>query len=222
MPIQPSIFVLGLRIDEPVIAATDLLVTGVCLYAWFKLRQVPNQEKSFRLFRLYFLLLGLATCWGGLVTHAFFYLFTDVWRTPGWLTGMIALTLLAFAFLSYSKHLISERLHSLLSMLIWLELAFVTVSTLITLHFRWTGIHSAFALVGIVAPMSLTAVGKAKDKVGKLSLLAVLVFCISGAVFSLKLSPHLWFNHVDLAHVFLAVAIFLFYRAAQRVGIQNG
>jgi len=222
LPIQPSIYVFGSRIDEPVIAATDLLISGVCLYAWFKLRHVSNQERPFRLFRLYFLLLGLATGWGGIVTHAFFYLFTDVWRTPGWLTGMVAVTLLALAFLGYSKHLIGERAHSLLSILIWLELGLVSVATITTLHFRWTGIHSAFNLVGIVTPMSWIALRKTKDKAGQLSLWAVLLFCVSGAVFSLQLSPHLWFNHVDLAHVFLAAAIFVFYRAAHRVGIQNG
>jgi uncharacterized protein DUF6962 len=222
LPIQPSIQVLGLRIDEPVIAATDMLVTGVCLYAWFKLRQIPNQERPFRLFRLYFLLLGLATCWGGLVTHAFFYLFTDVWRTPGWLTGMVAITLLAFAFLGYHKPLISEDTRSILFMVVTVELAFVAVATLVTLHFRWTSMHTAFGLLGIVAPLSVMAYRKNKDKVSQMSLWAVSIFCVSGLVFTLKLSPHIWFNHVDLAHVFIAIAIFVFYRTAQRVGIQNG
>ena len=220
LPTQPSIFISGIRIDEPMIAITDLLVTGVCLYGWYKLGQVKNNERPFRFFRTYFLLLGLATCWGGLITHAFFYLFSDAWRVPGWLTGMVAVTLLAFAFLGYSKHLISARVTFILSAIVLLELVGVIMATLITLHFRWTGIHSAFGLLGVVTPLSILALRKTKDKFGRLSLLAVLVFCISGAVFSLKLSPHIWFNYVDLAHVFLAVAVFVFYRAAHRVGVQ--
>ena len=79
---QPSIYFLGLRIDEPVIATTDLLVATVSFYAYFKLSKLNRADRGFILFRLYFLFLGLATFWGAMVTHAFLYALSGPWKVP--------------------------------------------------------------------------------------------------------------------------------------------
>ncbi len=73
---QPSINLAGFRIDEPMTTLTDLVVSAVCFYAFYKLhkKNLPGRTQLF--FRLYFLTMGIATGIGGLIGHGFLYLFS--------------------------------------------------------------------------------------------------------------------------------------------------
>ncbi|MCK5701543.1 MAG: hypothetical protein KAI29_10330, partial [Cyclobacteriaceae bacterium] len=62
---QPSIDVFGIRLDEPVTTATDLIVSAVCLYAFYKLNSIPIKNKVHWNLKYYFLSMGLATLTGG-------------------------------------------------------------------------------------------------------------------------------------------------------------
>ena len=79
---QPSIFPLGIRIDEPVATITDLLVSAVCLYAYVNMRRLGLNAWSQIHFRRYFLLVAIATAWGGLIGHGFLYVFGFSWKLP--------------------------------------------------------------------------------------------------------------------------------------------
>jgi len=57
--IQPSIEILNLRIDEPVTTLTDILLAGICFYAFFQTGKLEKSGSSKSYFRLYFLILGL-------------------------------------------------------------------------------------------------------------------------------------------------------------------
>jgi hypothetical protein len=164
------------------------------------------------------LILGLATTWGAFVTHAFFYLFNDAWRMPGWITGMIAATFFVFFNLDHNREIISNNLRKIIGIGILIESVVMVVLTLITVNFRWTSIHSALSLLIVAAPLNYLHWKKNSNETSKFILMGILVFCLSGVVFSLRISPHPWFNHVDLTHVFLAVAVFLFYNAGKRLG----
>jgi len=211
---QPSIFPLGLRVDEPVTAATDILVTLVCFYAYGKLNQINNSEREFLYFRLYFLFLGLATFWGGIVTHAFLYALSDPWKVPGWLMSMLSVVMLVFASISYTKT-ITKNFSKILRAIIVIETAAVAYVVVSTVNFQWAGYHSAFGLFVIVVPLHGWWRIRHRNRSSALILIAALVFCLSGLVFTLHLSPHVWFNHVDVTHVLLAVAAYIFYLAAK-------
>ncbi|MFP4025592.1 MAG: DUF6962 family protein, partial [Thiohalospira sp.] len=64
---QPSIFIHNIRIDEPVTTLTDLMVSAVCIYAFFKLNKIPLHNKVHLYLRYYFLSMGIATAIGGIV-----------------------------------------------------------------------------------------------------------------------------------------------------------
>ena len=196
------------------IAATDWVVAGICFYAYFKLNQLKGKGMAFILFRYYFLLLGLATFWGGLVTHAFIYLLSDVWKVPGWLTGMVAIALISSSSVEYNKEIIGKNITAVLYVLILVELITVMAITTFSINFKWTGYHSAFGLVAIVAPLHAQCWRKSRDLASRLILISIFIFCLSGIVFTLKISPHIWFNYVDLTHIILALAVYIFYRAA--------
>ena len=78
-----SIDIAGIKILEPVTTITDLLVTVVCFYAFFHLRTHSHkQTKHVKFYRYFFLFMGLATLLGGIIGHAFLYLFTFAWKVP--------------------------------------------------------------------------------------------------------------------------------------------
>ena len=78
---QPSIYFLGLRIDEPVTTVTDLIVSAVCFYAFYQLHRIPLKNKVHWNLKYYFLSMGMATLIGGVIGHGFLYLFSFAWKS---------------------------------------------------------------------------------------------------------------------------------------------
>jgi hypothetical protein len=127
---------------------------------------------------------------------------------------MVAIALLVFANIEFAGDVMRPRTQSFLKYLIIIEISAAATATLITLNFQWTSTHSAFALIGMAAPISALQWIKRRDEAARMRLWAIFIFATSGLVFALKLSPHVWFNHVDVTHVIIAIAIYVFYRSA--------
>jgi hypothetical protein len=214
--LQPPIFIGDLRIGEPTTAITDFLVTAVCFYDYGKLGK-PKQFPSQKYFRLYFLFLGLATLWGGLITHALIYYLSTPWKVPGWIMSTWSVSLLAWAMVEYHAELIKKWV-PVFKAIILIELAAVMAITIYTVEFKWAGAHSAFGLFTIVTTLAFISYFKKRDRGSRWMLYGIGVFLLSGIIFSAKLSIHMWFNHVDLTHVFLAVAAWVIYRSVVFLG----
>ncbi|MFZ1806565.1 MAG: hypothetical protein WAU36_05060, partial [Cyclobacteriaceae bacterium] len=104
---QPPITVFNIRIDEPVNMFTDLIVSAVCLIAYYKLtrKQLPGKTQLY--FRWYFLLMGLATFFGGVIGHGFLYAFSFAWKLPGWIISMFSIALIERSSIEHARPLIS-------------------------------------------------------------------------------------------------------------------
>lgn len=214
--LQPPIFIGNLRIGEPTTTITDLLVATVCFYAYTKL----GNQKTFiasKYFRLYFLFLGIATFWGAVITHASIYYLSQPWKVPGWISSTWSVSLLAWAMVEYHSDLIKKWILGL-KVLILLELLAVMTITIYTVEFKWAGAHSAFGLLLIVTTLAAMSYMKNKDDGSRWMLYGIGVFLLSGITFAGKLSIHTWFNHVDLTHVFLAIAAGVIYRSVRLMG----
>jgi hypothetical protein len=213
--LQPPIFIGDLRIGEPTTAITDVLVAVVCFYAYVQLgkrKEFPSQKY----FRLYFLFLGLATLWGGLITHALIYYLSTPWKVPGWIMSTWSVSLLAWAMVEYHADLIKKWV-SLFKAIILIELAAVMTITIYTVQFKWAGAHSAFGLFMIVTTLAGMSFYQRRDAGSRWMLYGIGIFLLSGITFSTKLSIHTWFNHVDLTHVFLAAAAWVIYRSVVKM-----
>ena len=89
---QTTVELFEVRLFEPVTVLTDLLVSGVCFYAFHKLGKTPKSSEPdvvCTLFRYYFLAMGIATLYEGIIGHGFLYLFGFKWKLPGWIISMI-------------------------------------------------------------------------------------------------------------------------------------
>jgi len=240
---QPSIFIQNIRIDEPVTTFTDLMVSAVCFYAFFKLNKVPVRNKVHFYLRYYFLSMGIATTIGGVVGHGFLYLFDTQWHTPeellnfigkifrkdllntvanpwklpGWLTSMFSIMLVERAAIEYARPLLKKGVGTFFAWLNIIELITFVSLTFLTLNFFFVEIHSAYGLLVIVASFNLFVHVKTKTKGSKLFLIAVGLSAI-GALFFMNqwgISP--WFNHFDISHTFMTISALFFYKGSLRI-----
>jgi hypothetical protein len=213
--LQPPIFIGNIRIGEPTTTITDLIVAAVCFYAYSKLGKL-NEFPAKKYFRLYFLFLGIATFWGAVITHASIYYLSQPWKVPGWISSTWAVSLLAWAMVEYHADMIKKWVFTLKA-LILLELLAVMAITIYTVEFKWAGAHSAFGLFLIVTTLAAMSYMKSKDGGSRWMLYGIGVFLLSGITFAAKLSIHTWFNHVDLTHIFLAIAAWVIYGSVKKM-----
>ena len=123
-----------------------------------------------------------------------------------------SVSLLAWAMVEYHSDLIKKWV-SVFRAFILIELIAVMAITMYTVEFKWVGAHSAFGLFMIVTTLASISYYQKRDAGSYWMLYGIVVFLISGITFSARLSIHKWFNHIDLTHVFLAVAVWVIYRS---------
>jgi hypothetical protein len=215
--VKTSVEVGGIKIMEPVTAATDLLVSIVCLYAFFKLRSTKSNSPTVRLFTYYFFTMALATLYGGLIGHAFLHLLTFSWKVPGWLISMISVALIERAAISHAQPLLKPSIGKFFATLNIVELLTLTIVVLLTLNFFFVEAHAAYGLLVVVFSFELYVFRKTKAEGSRLLLIAVLISAIAATVHLTELTINPWFNHLDFSHVLMAIAAYVFYLGASKV-----
>jgi hypothetical protein len=211
---QPSIEPFGIRIDEPVTTATDLLVSAVCFYAFYQLRKRNLPGKTQLYFRLYFLLMSIGTFLGGVIGHGFLYALSFPWKLPGWIVSMLSIALIERSSLERARPLIDTRVSKFFLFLNIIELFTIITVTMSTLNFQWVEFHSGYGLLGVVLPFHLYTWYRTRDKGSAMIIMAVAVASVAALIFMNKISIHTWFNHLDISHIIMAIAALIFYRGA--------
>jgi hypothetical protein len=219
---QPSIYPFGIRIDEPVATATDVLVSAVCFYAFYKLTQKKLPGRAQWYFRYYFLLIGIATFLGGVIGHGFLYALSFPWKLPGWTISMVSVALIERSAISHARRLIKRAVVRFFLVVNIVELVIIMTLTLTTLDFFWVEFHSAYGLLIVVFSFHAHTYYRTKDKGSATIMWAVGITAIASLVFMNELSPHTWFNYLDLSHTLLAIASYVFYRGALRLERREG
>lgn len=216
---QPPIEVFGVKILEPVTSATDLLVAAVCFFAYYQLSRQDRQAKSLRYMRYYFLTLGIATTVAAFMAHAFLYVLGPAWKFPGWILSMISISWLERSSIAHSSPLMNKGSAHTVSKANYLELFVLIGLTIITAKFIFVEIHSAFGLLIVATPLHYLAWKKEKDLGSKYILFAVGFAAVAAAFFASKWGFSKWFNHSDIAHVFLAISAYFTYLGACNMNV---
>jgi hypothetical protein len=209
-----SVELWGLRIDEPVTALTDLVVSAVCFIAFYKLHNSGLPGKTQMFLRVYFLLMGVATCFGGVIGHAFLYAFSFAWKLPGWIVSMLSVALIERSSIGHAQPFLSKRVGTFFLRLNIVELVTVMTITVWTLNFRWVEFHSGYGLLAIVLPFHLFVYYKTRDRGSLIFIFAVLIASVAALIFMNRISLDRWFNHLDISHTLMAVAGIVFYKGA--------
>lgn len=217
---QPSIDILGIRVDEPVTTVTDLIVSVVCMVAFLRLSSTGTQGRSQFYFKWYFLLMAIATCLGGIIGHGFLYAFTFAWKLPGWIVSMLSMMFIERSSIENAKHLIKPWAGRLFLVLNIVELITVMTITIYTLNFKWVEFHSGYGLLGVVAPFHAYAYYRTRKRASLVVLIGVGIGCLAALTFMNRISLHTWFNYLDISHVLMAIAAWIFYLGARE--LKNG
>lgn len=214
---QPSIYPLGIRIDEPMATITDVLVAFVCFYAFYQLTQKKLPGNSQTYLRYYFLLMGIATLLGGVVGHGFLYALSFGWKLPGWTISIVSIALIERSSISHAKTLIKPQIAKFFLVLNLIELITIMVVTIITTDFKWVEFHSGYGLLINVSLFHAYTYYRTRDR-GSLTMLGgVGITMIASLIFMNKISLHTWFNYLDISHTILALAAYVMYLAATRM-----
>ena len=220
---QPSVELLGIRLDEPVTTLTDLFVSVVCFYAFYRLNKIPVRNKMHIYLKIYFISMGIATAIGGVIGHGFLYAFDyneslaiSPWKLPGWLTSMISIAMVERASIEYARKLIKPKVGTFFAWLNIIELTIFLILTFSTLNFFFVEAHSAYGLLVVVAGFNIFVYYKTKSQGSKLFLIAVAISAISAIIFMNEWGLHKWFNHYDISHCFMTLSAWFFYRGAMK------
>ncbi len=85
----------------------------------------------------------------------------------------------------------------------------VTILTLYTVNFRYVEIHSAFGIVLVFLPLHIYNYKRTGNMGSRFMIYSVLVLISTLFVFRIPIVIHTYFNHMDLAHIIMCVAILL-------------
>ncbi len=212
-----TIYFAGIRIDAPVVTLTDLIVSALCLYFFYRLQKSGKKEKVFIYFKIYFLNMGIATLLGGLIGHAFLYNFSFFWKLPGWIMSMISIMFVERAAIEHNRIWLSESIIKVFRVINILEfLTFLTL-TIVTLNFFFVEFHSGYGLMFVVLSLEGFLFWKTKNKASRLLLTGVGFAALAALFFMNKISPHQWFNYLSISHIFMAIAATFFYIGATKI-----
>ncbi len=205
------IHIFGIRIDEPIVTLTDLLVSFLCLYFFYRLKKSGKNEKVFLYFKIYFLNMGIATLLGGLIGHAFLHHFNFYWKLPGWVMSMISIMFVERAAIEHTRIWLNESIIKVFRIINIIEfLTFLTL-TITTLNFFFVEFHSGYGLMFVVLSIEGFLFLKTKNKASKYMLVGIGFAAIAALFFMNKISPHQWFNYISISHVLMAIAATFFY-----------
>lgn len=216
-----TIELFGIIIQEPIASFTDLIVSAVCFYAFYKINKAGFTERVFTFFKFYFLLMGIATVLGGLLGHAFMYYIDFAWKLPGWLVSMFSIMLVERASIEHSSILLRPGIVKAFKIVNTIELAVFVFLTFYFLDFFFVEFHSGYGLMFVVLSLQGFLYLKTKNEASKTLLIGVAVAAVAALIFMNELAPHPWFNHLALSHTIMAVSAWFFYKGVMKIDMSK-
>jgi len=212
-----TIHLWGIRIDEPIVTLTDLLVSVLCFLYATKIHKSGKSEKVFLYFKIYFFTMGFATFLGGIIGHAFLYVFSFYWKLPGWIMSMISIMFVERAAIEHTRIWLKPSLVKVFGIINILEFITFLTLTIITLDFFYVEFHSGYGLMFVVLSLEGFLFVKTKNIAGKYLLAGIGFAAVAAIFFMFKISPHQWFNYLCVSHVLMAIAATFFYLGTMRI-----
>lgn len=213
---NPTIYIGELRIDEPVTTLTDVLFCAVCFFAFFKTKCLIN-HKAVRLYRLFFLLTGISTLVAAVIGHAFLYYFGKDAKIYGWVLGIFGVSFAQFAALYHTRQSLHKPIFNTLMLLCGFEILLTCILIFMVWSFVVIELHTAFSLVMIVTVLEYIHYKKTNSQLSLYMMYGVGVAIIAVLCHILKIAFSIWFNHIDLSHLFMALSMYLMYIAIKKI-----
>ena len=215
VPFQnPSVYIGGLRIDEPITTLTDFLFAAVCLFAYFNTKE-HRHLKGPNLYRWLFLGTGISTLISAIIGHAFLYRFGFGAKIIGWEANVLGASLAQFAAIYHTRSSISESSFKRLLILNYIEVPLAMILTAVIFSFVVVEIHIAYGLLGMVTVLEIRHYKKTGSVLSRNMLIGVGIAVLAVLVHVFKLACSVWFNHMDLSHIIMCIAMYMMYRGVK-------
>ena len=217
--LQPDITLWGLRIAEPVTSLTALMIAVVCWYAWRRLDFPGRKSDVTLLIRGFFLLMALATLWGGIMGHAFLYRFSFAWKLPGWALSMLSIAALERAAILHARPLMPPFWGRFFSIFNFVELGIFLYLAFSTLNFHFVEMHAGYGLLIVVGLFEGYVYRKKRDAGSRLILLAIPLAAVAAVAHVAKFSFSVWFTFFDIGHILMCLCAWMMMLGAERMTI---
>jgi hypothetical protein len=212
---NPDVYIGSLRVQEPITVLTDFVFVAMCLYAFLKIDNIKSQPEI-KLYRYFFLVNGVSTFVAAILGHAFLYHFGFEIKMYGWLGGILGMSFAQFGSLYHTRKTIGESVFKFLFYFNCLEIIAAFICVLTIKSFVVVEIHSAYSLLLMTTLLESIHYRKTKSAMSKYLIIGVgflvgAVICHAG-----KLAMSVWFNHMDLSHVFMTLSVYFMYKGVSR------
>ena len=219
--IQPGIEILGVTLMEPVTVITNLMISAMCFYAFWKMKTDKVVGNTHIFLKYYFLMMGLATTWGGFIGHGFLYAVHPNWKLVGWIISMLAVGLIERSSISHANRLVSKNLGKFFLLANVVELVVLMAFVISSVHFKYVEIHSAYGFIVVVFGFHLFVFIKTRD-LGSLQMIyATIALLCAVYIFNKPIILHTFFNHRDLAHIFMLLGAYFQYQSYLKLGLSR-
>ncbi len=175
-----------------------------CLIYFNRLKN-KDEDKEFLLWKFAFISYSVSFFFGGLA-HFLYAYSGQVGKLPGWLAGAFAVSFMGSALISKSTKIKAKKM--LQNFLIGETIIFC-VLTVITQNFMFIIMHTIFLIPYVLFLTSWHGLN-----IYTTFYLALAALATAALVRVAKLDIHLWFNRDDLAHVFVIIALWVFYKGS--------
>jgi hypothetical protein len=211
VPFQnPDIYIGSLKIQEPITVLTDVFVACVCVLAFIKTK-TKKSTKGIQLYRWFFLTTGISTLVSAIIGHAFLYQWGFSAKIYGWVTGIISVAFGQYAALYHTKETFGEKKFNALFWINAFEICLALILVFVIFSFVVVEVHSAIALVLGVTILEYVHYKKTNSTLSKHMMIGVGIAVLAVLCHVFKLAISVWFNHLDLSHVIIAIAVYVMY-----------
>ena len=219
LTIQPDIWLGNLRVSEPVIAFTGLMIGAVCFYAIRRIARTTADSKVVRYIRAFLLLMMFSTLTGAFIGHAFLYALDFAWKLPSWMLSLASVAALERAAILHARPMLKPFWGRFF--MGWNTVVFVSFAVILfqTLNFHMVEAHAVLSLLLVTGGMELFVWLRKRDR-GSLFLLGNIGIAVLAVSFHLlHFSFCRWFTYFDIAHIFLCFGMWTVMRGAETLKI---
>ena len=214
-----TIYISEFAIHEPVTVFTDYIISILCFYFYWQLNRSFFKDESTINWKRFFLLLSLASFFGG-SSHGFFAVHQGWGYKTVWLT-MQALNI--FAVYRAQKATLYSALKNSHKKYYWnlsyhIQLILFFVSVFIFHNFLVVILNS---IIGLIPVMILHFVDAKKVKESAWIAYGIVILFLTAFVNATRFSIHAYFSYLDIAHVLLMINLSLMFVGIKRKAIAS-
>ncbi len=155
---------------------------------------------------------GLSTLVAALIGHAFLYYFGTNAKMYGWLFGIAGTSFAQFAAMYNTRGLIGESVFKKLILFNSLEVMAATAMVFITWSFVVVEVHTAYGLLLNVVVLEFINYKKTESLLSIKVIYGIGLAVVAVLCHIFQLACSVWFNHIDLSHVFMALSMYVIYK----------